>query len=141
MSSAIEELYYGNIPLSERDFKRNSEYAQVLKLVARNEEKLTEAVVMLALGFSFRHFCLYKIPFGLVDDPRMAVRHIVLRNFALVDLHLLIQKIDRELFLAKAYIIDTMHQRFFFGAFQNLLCILRLPGVFAVMYQTPIEIR
>lgn len=35
---------YGNIPLSERDFKRNSEYAQVLKLVARNEEKLTETL-------------------------------------------------------------------------------------------------
>ena len=44
MSSTIEELYYGNIPLSERDFKRNSEYAQVLKLVARNEEKLTETL-------------------------------------------------------------------------------------------------
>ena len=44
MSSTIEELYYGNIPLSERDFKRNSEYAQVLKLVARNEENLTETL-------------------------------------------------------------------------------------------------
>ena len=44
MSSTIEELYYGNIPLSERDFKPNSEYAQVLKLVARNEEKLTETL-------------------------------------------------------------------------------------------------
>ena len=42
MSSTIEELYYGNIPLSERDFKRNSAYAQVLKLTAQNEEKQTE---------------------------------------------------------------------------------------------------
>ena len=97
--------------------------------------------MVLALGFTLCHLHLYQVPFVFVDDPWMAVRHIVLRNFALVDLHLLIQKIDRELFLAKAYIIDTMHQRFFFGAFQNLLCILRLPGVFAVMYQTPIEIR
>ena len=44
MSSIIEERYYGNIPLSERDFKQSSEYAQVLKLVARNEEKLTETL-------------------------------------------------------------------------------------------------
>ena len=43
MSSIIEDLYYGNIPLSERDFKRNSEYAHILQLAARNEEKLTEA--------------------------------------------------------------------------------------------------
>lgn len=42
MGSTIEKLYYGNIPLSERDFKRNGEYAQVLKLTAQNEEKLTE---------------------------------------------------------------------------------------------------
>ncbi len=43
MSSIIEDLYYGNIPLSERDFKRDSEYAHILQLAARNEEKLTEA--------------------------------------------------------------------------------------------------
>lgn len=43
MSSIIEDLYYGNIPLSERDFKRNSEYAHILQLAARNEEKLNEA--------------------------------------------------------------------------------------------------
>lgn len=44
MSSIIEDLYYGNIPLSERDFKRNSEYANILQLAARNEEKLTETL-------------------------------------------------------------------------------------------------
>ena len=44
MSSTIEELYYGNISLSERDFKRNSEYAHVLQLAARNEDKLTETL-------------------------------------------------------------------------------------------------
>ena len=44
MNSIIEDLYYGNIPLSERDFKRNSEYAHVLQLAARNEDKLTETL-------------------------------------------------------------------------------------------------
>ena len=44
MSSIIEHLYYGNIPLTERDFKRNSEYAHILQLAARNEEKLTETL-------------------------------------------------------------------------------------------------
>ena len=38
------EVYYGNIPLSERDFKRNSEYVHILQLAARNEEKLTETL-------------------------------------------------------------------------------------------------
>ena len=40
MSSIIEDLYYGNIPLSERDFKQNSEYAHILQLATRSEEKL-----------------------------------------------------------------------------------------------------
>lgn len=44
MSSIIEDLYYGNIPLSERDFKRNSEYAHILQLATRNEDKLTETL-------------------------------------------------------------------------------------------------
>ena len=44
MSSIIEDLYYDNIPLSERDFKRNSEYVHILQLAARNEEKLTETL-------------------------------------------------------------------------------------------------
>ena len=42
ISSFIEDLYYGNIPLSERGFRRTSEYAHVLQLAAGNEEKLTE---------------------------------------------------------------------------------------------------
>lgn len=44
MSSIIEDLYYGNIPLSERGFRRTSEYAHVLQLAAGNEEKLTETL-------------------------------------------------------------------------------------------------
>lgn len=44
MSSIIEDLYYGNISLSERGFRRTSEYAHVLQLAARNEEKLTETL-------------------------------------------------------------------------------------------------
>ncbi|MDO4812387.1 MAG: hypothetical protein Q3995_02565 [Eubacteriales bacterium] len=36
----IEELYYGNILLSERNFKRDSEYAHILQLVARHENTL-----------------------------------------------------------------------------------------------------
>ena len=42
MESIIEELFYGNITLSERSFRRTGEYAHILQLVARNEEKLTE---------------------------------------------------------------------------------------------------
>ena len=44
MSSIIEDLYYGNISLSERGFRRTSEYAHVLQLAARNEEILTETL-------------------------------------------------------------------------------------------------
>lgn len=44
MSSIIEDLYYGNISLSERGFRRTSEYAHVLQLAARNEEKLAETL-------------------------------------------------------------------------------------------------
>ena len=44
MNSIIENLYYGNIPLSERGFRRTSEYAHVLQLAARNEEKLAETL-------------------------------------------------------------------------------------------------
>ena len=44
MSSIIEDLYYGNIPLSERGFRRTSKYAHVLQLAARNEEKLAETL-------------------------------------------------------------------------------------------------
>ena len=44
MSSTIEELYYGNIPLSERSFRRTGEYAHILQLATRNEEKLVETL-------------------------------------------------------------------------------------------------
>ena len=40
MNSIIEDLYYGNSPLSEQGFRRTGEYAHVLQLAARNEEKL-----------------------------------------------------------------------------------------------------
>ena len=40
MESIIEELYYGNITPSEREYRRGSEYAHVLQLATRSEEKL-----------------------------------------------------------------------------------------------------
>lgn len=39
--NTIEELYYGNITLSERSFRRTGEYAHILQLATRNEEKLS----------------------------------------------------------------------------------------------------
>ena len=44
MSETIEELYYGNITLSERSFRRTGEYAHILQLATRNEEKLSETL-------------------------------------------------------------------------------------------------
>ena len=44
MESIIEELYYGNITPSERSFRRTGEYAHILQLAARNDEKLTETL-------------------------------------------------------------------------------------------------
>ena len=44
MESIIEELYYGNITPAERSFRRTGEYAHILKIVARHEEKLTETL-------------------------------------------------------------------------------------------------
>ena len=44
MESVIEELYYGNITPPERSCRRSGEYAHILQLVARHEEKLTEAL-------------------------------------------------------------------------------------------------
>lgn len=44
MESIIEELYYGNITPSERSFRRTGEYAHILQLITRNEEKLTETL-------------------------------------------------------------------------------------------------
>ena len=40
--SIIAELFYGIITPSERSCHRTGEYAHILQLVARNEEKLTE---------------------------------------------------------------------------------------------------
>ena len=44
MESIIEELYYGNITPSERSYCKTGEYAHILQLVTRNEEKLTETL-------------------------------------------------------------------------------------------------
>ena len=44
MESIIAELFYGNITPSERSYRRAGEYAHILQLVTRNEEKLTEAL-------------------------------------------------------------------------------------------------
>ena len=44
MESIIEELYYGNITPSERSYRKVGEYAHVLQLVTRNEEKLTQTL-------------------------------------------------------------------------------------------------
>ena len=44
MESIIEELYYGNITPSEHSYHKTGEYAHILQLVARNEEKLTETL-------------------------------------------------------------------------------------------------
>ena len=44
MESIIQELYYGNITPSEHGYCRTGEYAHILKLVARNEEKLAETL-------------------------------------------------------------------------------------------------
>ena len=44
MESIIEELYYGNIAPSEHSYRRTGEYAHILKIVARHEEKLTDTL-------------------------------------------------------------------------------------------------
>ena len=44
MSGTIDELYYGNITLSEQEYRRSSEHAHVLQLVTRSEEKLLETL-------------------------------------------------------------------------------------------------
>ena len=44
MESIIEELYYGNIAPSECSYRRAGEYAHILQLVTRNEEKLAETL-------------------------------------------------------------------------------------------------
>ena len=44
MESIIEELYYGNITPAERSYCKTGEYAHILQLVTRNEEKLTDTL-------------------------------------------------------------------------------------------------
>lgn len=44
MESIIEEMYYGNITPAERNCRRTGEYAHILQLVTRNEEKLAETL-------------------------------------------------------------------------------------------------
>lgn len=44
MESIIAELFYGNITPSERSYCKTGEYAHILQLVTRNEEKLTETL-------------------------------------------------------------------------------------------------
>lgn len=49
--------------------------------------------------FSPGDFCLHQIPFVWIDDGWVAVLHIVLRYFALIGLHFLLQEIHSESFL------------------------------------------
>lgn len=44
MESIIAELFYGNITPSERSYCKTGEYAHILQLVTRNEEKLAETL-------------------------------------------------------------------------------------------------
>ena len=44
MESIIGELYYGNITPSERSYRKTGEYAHILQLVTRNEEKLMQTL-------------------------------------------------------------------------------------------------
>ena len=44
MESIIAELFYGNITPSERSYRKTREYAHILQLFTRNEEKLTETL-------------------------------------------------------------------------------------------------
>lgn len=41
MRRMLEELYFGNINPNERQFDRNSEYAENMQIISDNEEKLT----------------------------------------------------------------------------------------------------
>jgi len=40
MQSILEEFFYGNISPEAQSFERDSAYAETLRLVSRNEEKL-----------------------------------------------------------------------------------------------------
>lgn len=60
------------------------------------------AAVAPAQCLSPGHFFLHPFKQERVDDCFMAVLHIVLRDLALVDLHFLLQEIDRETLLAES---------------------------------------
>ena len=59
----------------------------------------TQAVVMPPSGFAYRHLRLHLFPLVRVNDRRVALFHYVLRDLALVHLHLLGKEIYRELLL------------------------------------------
>ena len=42
MQSILEEFFYGNISPDAQFFKKDSEYAEVMRVISRNEEKLLE---------------------------------------------------------------------------------------------------
>lgn len=44
MRSTIEELYYGNITPSDRSYQRSGQYANILRLITRNEEELLKTL-------------------------------------------------------------------------------------------------
>ena len=44
MRNIIEELYYGNICPMDRKIVKGGEYSQLLHLLTRNDEKLTETL-------------------------------------------------------------------------------------------------
>lgn len=41
MRKILEELFFGNINPNEKQFKRNSEYADYMNTISTNEEKIT----------------------------------------------------------------------------------------------------
>lgn len=71
--------------------------------------------VPIAAVFTSLQLCLDLFPFPRLDDGRMAILHIVLRHFALVDLCFLGEKIHREGFLQqrRAFVLlvpeDALH--------------------------------
>ena len=42
MPSILEEFFYGNISPEVQTFKKGSEYDEVMRVIVRNEEKLSE---------------------------------------------------------------------------------------------------
>ena len=44
MQSILQEFFYGNISPEAQFFKQDSEYGEVMRIIARNEEKLLEGL-------------------------------------------------------------------------------------------------